>query len=170
MFQSPIKISKIIFGFPLVFLPVSYRNSATPPLLMSSVGLGGDYFLLRGNGRSEAEATLATTAAEVETPIAKPTTEQTRSHLQHFNNCTSNTLSQKTATVTTLQQPEPTTAMNPNRGDNGRGRMEPAKKLMLSLVSVKRITSDIPASTSISLELEIAGGFSLCSGASSFRQ
>jgi hypothetical protein len=30
MFQSPIKISKIIFGFPLVFLPVSYRNSATP--------------------------------------------------------------------------------------------------------------------------------------------
>ncbi|MEG4499392.1 DUF262 domain-containing protein, partial [Microcoleus sp. F10-C6] len=25
-----IKISKIIFGFPLVFLPVSYRNSATP--------------------------------------------------------------------------------------------------------------------------------------------
>jgi hypothetical protein len=32
MFQSPIKISKIIFGFPLVFLPVSYRNSATPKL------------------------------------------------------------------------------------------------------------------------------------------
>jgi hypothetical protein len=30
MFQSPIKISKIIFEFPLVFLPVSYRNSATP--------------------------------------------------------------------------------------------------------------------------------------------
>jgi len=30
MFQSPIKISKIIFGFPLVFLPVSYPNSATP--------------------------------------------------------------------------------------------------------------------------------------------
>ena|SRR6476661_8988209 len=30
MFQSPIKILKIIFGFPLVFLPVSYRNSATP--------------------------------------------------------------------------------------------------------------------------------------------
>ena len=33
MFQSPIKILKIIFGFPLVFLPVSYRNSATPGIL-----------------------------------------------------------------------------------------------------------------------------------------
>jgi|SRR6476661_10247586 len=35
MFQSPIKILKIIFGFPLVFLPVSYRNSATPDFLIS---------------------------------------------------------------------------------------------------------------------------------------
>jgi len=55
----------------------------------------------------------------------------------------------------------------PNRGDNGRGRMEPAaapKKLMLSLVAVKRITSDIPASNFDQFELEVAGELSLAIG------
>lgn len=47
----------------------------------------------------------------------------------------------------------------PNRGDNGRGRVQPIapKKLNLSLVAVKRITSDIPASNFDQFELEIAG-------------
>jgi hypothetical protein len=54
----------------------------------------------------------------------------------------------------------------PNRGDNGRGRVQPvpAKKLMLSLVSVKRITSDVPACNFDSNELEIAGELSLAIG------
>jgi hypothetical protein len=54
----------------------------------------------------------------------------------------------------------------PNRGDNGRGRVQPApaKKLMLSLVAVKRITSDIPASNFDQFELEIAGELSLTLG------
>jgi hypothetical protein len=48
-----------------------------------------------------------------------------------------------TTATTTDDQP-------PNRGDNGRNRVEPisAKKLMLSLVSVKRITSDKSISSS----------------------
>lgn len=55
----------------------------------------------------------------------------------------------------------------PNRGDNGRGRVEPVpvpKKLMLSLVSVKRIVSDVPASNFDSFELEVAGELSLTIG------
>jgi hypothetical protein len=54
----------------------------------------------------------------------------------------------------------------PNRGDNGRGRVQPvsAKKLMLSLVAVKRIVSDVPASNFDSFELEIAGELSLAIG------
>jgi hypothetical protein len=54
----------------------------------------------------------------------------------------------------------------PNRGDNGRGRVQPvpAKKLMLSLVSVKRISSDIPASNFDQFDLEVAGELSLAIG------
>jgi hypothetical protein len=55
----------------------------------------------------------------------------------------------------------------PNRGDNGRGRVQPVpapKKLMLSLVSVKRIVSDVPASNFDQFELEIAGELSLSIG------
>jgi hypothetical protein len=54
----------------------------------------------------------------------------------------------------------------PNRGDNGRGRVQPvsSKKLMLSLVSVKRISSDIPASNFDQFELEVAGELSLAIG------
>ncbi|MEG4589110.1 hypothetical protein QUA54_28420 [Microcoleus sp. MOSTC5] len=53
-----------------------------------------------------------------------------------------------------------------NRGDNGRGRVQPIapKKLNLSLVAVKRITSDIPASNFDQFELEIAGELSLSIG------
>ena len=54
----------------------------------------------------------------------------------------------------------------PNRGDNGRGRVQPiaTKKLLPSLVAVKRITSDIPASNFDQFELEILGEFSLSIG------
>jgi hypothetical protein len=52
----------------------------------------------------------------------------------------------------------------PNRGDNGRGRMQPAKKLMLSIVPVKRITSDVSACNFDPNELEIAGELSLVIG------
>jgi hypothetical protein len=55
----------------------------------------------------------------------------------------------------------------PNRGDNGRGRVQPiasAKKLMLTLVAVKRISSDIPACNFDRNELEIAGELSLALG------
>ncbi|MEG4087470.1 hypothetical protein [Microcoleus sp. POL10_C6] len=54
----------------------------------------------------------------------------------------------------------------PNRGDNGRGRVQPIapKKLNLSLVAVKRITSDIPASNFDQFELEILGELSLAIG------
>ena len=50
----------------------------------------------------------------------------------------------------------------PNRGDTGRGRVQPsaAKKLMLSLVSVKRISSDVPVCNEDPNELEIAGELS----------
>lgn len=52
----------------------------------------------------------------------------------------------------------------PNRGDNGRGRMQPAKKLMLSIVPVKRITNDVPTCNFDPNELEIAGELSLAHG------
>jgi hypothetical protein len=55
----------------------------------------------------------------------------------------------------------------PNRGDNGRGRVQPVaapKKLMLSLVAVKRISSDVAASNFDRNELEIAGELSLSIG------
>jgi len=73
----------------------------------------------------------------------------------------------------------------PNRGDNGRGRLQPmpvkkvsaapipgnnseepiaSKKLMLTLVAVKRISSDVAASNFDRNELEIAGELSLAIG------
>jgi hypothetical protein len=54
----------------------------------------------------------------------------------------------------------------PNRGDNGRGRVQPpaTKKLLPSLVAIKRITSDIPATNFDQFELEVLGGLSLALG------
>lgn len=54
----------------------------------------------------------------------------------------------------------------PNRGDNGRGRVQqmPAKKLMLSIVPVARIKSDISASNFDRNELELLGELSLTLG------
>lgn len=54
----------------------------------------------------------------------------------------------------------------PNRGDNGRGRVQPIapKKLLPSLVAIKRISSDIPATNFDQFDLEIAGELSLAIG------
>jgi hypothetical protein len=93
---------------------------------------------------AEAEQTPETVTTEVEAPIAQADTK---------------TETVAPVAIGTDDQP-------PNRGDNGRGRVQPvpAKKLMLSLVAVKRITSDIPASNFDQFELEVAGELSLTIG------
>ena len=58
MFQSPIKISKIIFGFPLVFLPVSYRNSATPQFV--DLAVTTEHFQVYGCKRLATHGTTTT--------------------------------------------------------------------------------------------------------------
>lgn len=124
---------------------------------------------------AEKEATLAETAAEVEAPIAKTDTDINEPIL----------IAQTTPAVVAIPAPSKTAAANhtalapasiptatgtnngdepPNRGDNGRGRVPPAKKLMLSIVPVKRITSDIPASNFAQFELKVAGELSLLIG------
>jgi hypothetical protein len=122
---------------------------------------------------AEAKAALAPTAAETVAPIAQTdTTEQT-------------SITQTTPAVVAIPAPSKTTAAShtaltpasipaatgtnngdeaPNRDDNGRGRVQPAKKLMLSLVSVKRIVSDVPASNFDQFDLEVAGELSLSLG------
>jgi hypothetical protein len=122
---------------------------------------------------AEAEKVTAETVA----PIAKTdTTEPTSIAPATASTPAPATLSaEKTAPVTSPATTAPTAAAAaigtngdepPNRGDNGRGRVQPvpAKKLMLSLVAVKRITSDIPACNFDSNELEIAGELSLAIG------
>lgn len=116
--------------------------------------------------QAAAEQTPEPAAAEVETPIA-PATPSTPAPVA-------------TAPTATGENDE-----LPNRGDNGRGRLQPmpvkkvsaapipgnnseepiaAKKLMLTLVAVKRITSDVAASNFDRNELEIAGELSLAIG------
>ncbi len=116
---------------------------------------------------AEKEAALAETAAEVEAPIAHTDTD-----INEQTSITQTTPEAPTTPAPTPAAPTPTaTGTNgdepPNRGDNGRGRVQPvaaSKKLMLSLVSVKRITSDVPASNFDSFELEVAGELSLSIG------
>ena len=130
--------------------------------------------VVRGHWPAKASCHEAVEAAEKATqaPIAQTdTTEQTPIA--------------PTATAT----PAPTaTGENdelPNRGDNGRGRLQPmpvkkvsaapipgnnseepiaSKKLMLTLVAVKRISSDVAACNFDRNELEIAGELSLAIG------
>ncbi len=88
--------------------------------------------------QAEAKQTPEPAAVEVETPIAHTDkTEETPIAPAAIAIALAETTAATTAT-TTDDQP-------PNRGDNGRNRVEPisAKKLMLSIVSVKRITSDV---------------------------
>jgi hypothetical protein len=112
-------------------------------------------------------------AAEVEAPIAQPdTTEQTSiaPKAPAAIPAPSKTAAASHAALAPASIPAATGTNNgdepPHRGDNGRGRVRPvpAKKLMLSLVSVKRITSDVPACNFDPNELEIAGELSLTIG------
>lgn len=118
-----------------------------------------------------AEAEKVTT--EVEAPIAQPdTTEQTSiaPKAPAAIPAPSKTAAASHAALAPASIPAATGTNNgdepPHRGDNGRGRVQPVppKKLMLSLVSVKRISSDIPASNFDPNELEIAGELSLAIG------
>jgi len=114
--------------------------------------------------KAEAEQTPEPVTAEVEeAPIAQ--TEQTPIAL-----ATSSTPSTPAATNRGTRAPTATGTNDdapPNRGDNDRNCVEPIsapKKLMLSLVALKRISSDIPASNFDRFELEIAGELSLAIG------
>ena len=109
---------------------------------------------------ASAKAEAEKVAEVEEAPIAQtaaPATPATTSH---------------TATAPAIIPAAPTPAAigendePPNRGDNGRGRVQPIapKKLNLSLVAVKRINSDIPASNFDPFELEILGELSLSIG------
>ncbi|MEG4335719.1 hypothetical protein QUB40_27860 [Microcoleus sp. AT9_A2] len=75
---------------------------------------------------------------------------------------------EKPAPASTPKTPEVigTNDEPPNRGDNGRGRVQPIahKKLLPSLVAIKRISSDIPASNFDQFELEVLGELSLAIG------
>jgi hypothetical protein len=109
---------------------------------------------------AEAEQTPETVTTEVEAPIAQADTiEETLSAPATVAPAATKTETVAPVAIGTDDQP-------PNRGDNGRGRVQPvpAKKLMLSLVAVKRITSDIPASNFDQFELEVAGELSLTIG------
>ena len=125
--------------------------------------------------KAEAEATVAATEAETVAPIAKtdapaPATPKPASpstpapailSAKKAATATSPTPAKTAATAIGINGDEP-----PNRGDNGRGRVQliAPKKLNLSLVAVKRITSDIPASNFDQFELEVAGELSLAIG------
>src|SRR6478672_3627802 len=109
--------------------------------------------------------------AEAEAPIAKTDTNEPTSIAPATPSTpeTATLSAQKTAPLTSPATPVPVTVgideEPPIRGD-GRGRVQPAatKKLMLSIVPVKRITSDIPASNFDQFELEVAGELSLAIG------
>ena len=114
-------------------------------------------------GHWESKASCHEAIAQTATPATAPVlaTPSTR---------TPATLSAKKTAPTPTPAPTAPAAIGeddtlPNR-DNGRGRVQPIapKKLMLSLVVVKRITSDIPASNFDHNELEIAGELSLSIG------
>src|SRR6476469_5460243 len=116
---------------------------------------------------AEAEKVTAETVA----PIAKTDTNEPTSIAPATPSTpeTATLSAQKTAPLTSPATPVPVTVgideEPPIRGD-GRGRVQPAatKKLMLSIVPVKRITSDIPASNFDQFELEVAGELSLAIG------
>lgn len=102
-------------------------------------------------------------AVEVIAPAAAPTPAVTRAPSKPA------TPSHTATTPTPARAPIAPTAIEtdnqpPGRGDGGRGRLGPAKKLMPSIVPVARITSDIPASNFDQFELEVLGELSLAIG------
>jgi hypothetical protein len=111
--------------------------------------------------------------AEIEAPVIAPT-EPTSIGLATPLNPSPTALSGATSIATehtaTADVPAPTAIGTndepPNRGDNGRGRVQPiaAKKLLPSIVPVARIRSDIPATNFDQFELEILGELCLLIG------
>ena len=118
--------------------------------------------------KAEAEKVEPVAEVEIEAPIAQAdTTNTTEKTLIAQATPAAIPAPTKPAVAPTTPTAIGTDNEPPNRGDNGRGRMEPAsapKKLMLSLVAVKRITSDIPASNFDQFDLEVAGELSLTIG------
>jgi len=113
------------------------------------------------------EAALSAKVEETAAPIAQATTTATEQTLIEPKAFAAPAAAAPAAAATpTALVAIGTNDEPPNRGDNGRGRVQPApaKKLILSLVAVKRITSDIPASNFDQFELEIAGELSLTLG------
>ncbi|MEG3972275.1 hypothetical protein QUA00_32340 [Microcoleus sp. T2B6] len=104
-------------------------------------------------------------AVEVIAPAAAPAPAVTRAPSKPAAASHATT----TAAVTRAVIPAPTAIETdnqpPGRGD-GRGRLGPIahKKLLPSLVAIKRISSDIPASNFDQFELEVLGELSLAIG------
>ena len=118
--------------------------------------------IAQAKAEAETEAALAAKVEETAAPIAQATTTATEQILiEPKAFAAPAAAATPTAPVAIGTNDEP-----PNRGDNGRGRVQPApaKTLMLSLVAVKRITSDIPVSNFDQFELEVAGELSLAIG------
>ncbi len=116
---------------------------------------------------AQAKAEAEKAPAEIEKPIAKTATPATPAVTRAPSKPATASHTVTTAAVT--RAPIALTAIEtdnqpPGRGDGGRGRVLPAKKLMPSIVPVARITSDIPASNFDPFELEILGELSLAIG------
>ncbi|MEG4577579.1 hypothetical protein QUA56_33675, partial [Microcoleus sp. N3A4] len=113
---------------------------------------------------AEKEAALAAKVEETAAPIAQ-TAAPAVSRAPSTPAAASHTVT-TTAPARALIAPAAIETDNqpPGRGDGGRGRVQPAKKLMPSIVPVARITSDIPASNFDQFELEVLGELSLTIG------
>jgi hypothetical protein len=123
--------------------------------------------ITQAKAEAETEAALAAKVEETAAPIAQATATAPKQTLIAPGKPATIPAPSKPAAAPTTPTAIGTDNEPPNRGDNGRGRMEPTaapKKLMLSLVAVKRISSDIPASNFDQFELEIAGELSLMLG------
>ena len=112
--------------------------------------------------QAEAEKVIPVAVAEVKTPIAQ-TDAPAPATLSAEKPAPATSPAPTAATAPTAigENDEP-----PNRGDNGRGRVQPiaAKKLLPLIVPVNRIRSDIPASNFDQFELEVLGELSLAIG------
>lgn len=128
--------------------------------------------VVRGHWTAKVSCHEAIAQAETEKVVAPPVAEVERliAHIdatEETSIAPAKLSATKTATTASTATPAIRTDDElPNRGGNGSNRVEPiaAKKLMLTLVAVKRITSDVAASNFDRNELEIAGELSLAIG------
>lgn len=120
---------------------------------------------------AKAEAETEKVAEVEEAPIAQTATPTAPAPAVIPAPSTPAAASHATTTAAITRAPIAPTAIGtdnqpPGRGDGGRGRVQPIapKKLLPSLVAIKRITSDIPASNFDPNELEILGELMLSIG------